>query len=189
MDGLKAVLVGSTEPDILLFIHGYNVSFAEALRRTGQLAYDLNFPGVLLLYSWPSQGRPLSYMVDETNIAWTRPNFQAVLEILLSKVGARNVDVVAHSMGSRALVHAIASINAGLPVGTASLHHVVLAAPDIDADEFRGLSIKLTGRSHRLTLYASSRDRALQVSKRVHGYSRAGESGDTLLVIPDLMDT
>jgi esterase/lipase superfamily enzyme len=153
------------------------------------LAYDLSFPGATVLYSWPSQGRPLSYMVDETNVAWTQGHFQSVLNLLLSEVGARNVNVIAHSMGGRAVAHALASFSPSRPRGTGNLHHVVLAAPDIDADEFRSLAVRLPELPQRMTLYASSRDRALQVSKRFHGYPRAGESGQSLVIIPDLMDT
>ena len=35
-----------------------------------------------------------------------------------------------------------------------------------------------------MTLYASSNDEALVASRAVHGYRRAGESGDTLVVVP-----
>jgi esterase/lipase superfamily enzyme len=36
----------------------------------------------------------------------------------------------------------------------------------------------------RVTLYASSNDEALKLSKAIHGYRRAGDSGGDLLVIP-----
>jgi esterase/lipase superfamily enzyme len=40
----------------------------------------------------------------------------------------------------------------------------------------------------RVTLYASSNDEALVLSKKVHGYPRAGDSGAELIVLPG-MDT
>jgi esterase/lipase superfamily enzyme len=183
-------LKDSYESDILLFIHGYNVTFTQALRRTAQLAYDLNFSGTPILYSWPSQGTALGYLIDETNITWTEPHLQAVLSIVRSKVEARNVNVVAHSMGNRALIHCLAS-NRGNPVDRgATFRHIVLAAPDIDAAVFRNLATHIVQeKESRMTLYASSRDRALQLSRRVHGYPRAGDSGDALVVLPDLLDT
>jgi esterase/lipase superfamily enzyme len=36
-----------------VFVHGFNVSFENALRRTAQIAYDLNFDGAPFLFSWP----------------------------------------------------------------------------------------------------------------------------------------
>ena len=40
----------------LVFVHGFNTSFEYALYRTAQIAYDIKFDGVPLLYSWPSMG-------------------------------------------------------------------------------------------------------------------------------------
>jgi esterase/lipase superfamily enzyme len=34
-----------------MFIHGYNVSFADAAKRTAQIKYDLDFDGEAVLYS------------------------------------------------------------------------------------------------------------------------------------------
>jgi esterase/lipase superfamily enzyme len=60
----------------------------------------------------------------------------------------------------------------------------VLAAPDINAKKFTNqLSNQLASSSRNVTLYASSGDKALRLSKEVHGYRRAGESGDGLLVL------
>ena len=39
-----------------------------------------------------------------------------------------------------------------------------------------------------ITLYASSNDEALKISKEIHGYPRAGDSGRNLVVVPG-MDT
>ena len=68
--------------DVFVFIHGYNVSFEDAARRTGQIAFDLNFVGAPILYSWPSNGKVADYLVDETNITWTAPHFQRFLNLL-----------------------------------------------------------------------------------------------------------
>ena len=40
----------------LIFVHGFNVSFDNALFRAAQIAYDLNFDGPVFLFSWPSRG-------------------------------------------------------------------------------------------------------------------------------------
>ena len=65
---------------------------------------------------------------------------------------------------------------------------VIFAAPDIDRDRFIQLAAKFKGCAARFTLYASSRDVALLASKFVHGYPRAGEAGEALLVV-DGVDT
>ena len=54
-----------TRSQALLFIHGYNVTFEDALHRTAQLAYDLKFPRPALCYIWPSKGATVLYTQDE----------------------------------------------------------------------------------------------------------------------------
>ena len=181
----------SSEPDVLIFIHGYNVSFEDAARRTAQIAYDLNFRGAPILYSWPSEAKTHKYTVDESNIQWTVPHFRDFLKQVLSDIGARNVNVIAHSMGNRALVGALRSLDINtLPKDSASLRQIVFAAPDIDADIFRQFAHEfwqnaehLTLEKSRFTLYASSKDKALKASKKVHGYSRAGDTGAGIVIV------
>ena len=45
------------------------------------------------------------------------------------------------------------------------------------------LEPRIVDTAQRITLYASSRDRALQVSRRLHDYPRAGDSGEELTVV------
>ena len=46
----------------MVFIHGFNVPFEDAIYRTAQLAHDLDFDGAPILYSWPSRGTMLGYV-------------------------------------------------------------------------------------------------------------------------------
>jgi esterase/lipase superfamily enzyme len=46
----------SNPDEALVFIHGFNNSFEDALRRAGQLAYDLRFDGPVFAFSWSSEG-------------------------------------------------------------------------------------------------------------------------------------
>jgi hypothetical protein len=48
--------------DAFVFVHGYNVSFEDAARRTAQIAFDLNFIGAPIFYSWPSNGKVADYI-------------------------------------------------------------------------------------------------------------------------------
>lgn len=69
------------------------------------------------------------------------------------------------------------------------LHHVILAAPDIDAEVFQRDVAPALGRTAvRVTLYVSEDDKALKASRVVHGYDRAGERP---IVVPnvDTVDT
>jgi esterase/lipase superfamily enzyme len=182
-------LAAAGERDVLAFVHGFNVSFEDAARRAAQISVDLKFAGRTLLYSWASAADTKQYTVDESTIEWSRDNFEAFLQLALSEIGAREVHVIAHSMGNRALVNTLERIPSWqLPAGAAKLGQVVFAAPDVDRDRFVQLAAKFKGSAARFTLYASSRDVALLASKFVHGYPRAGEAGEALLVV-DGVDT
>jgi esterase/lipase superfamily enzyme len=85
-------------------------------------------------------------------------------------------------MGNRAVCEALKALSYDHS-NQIRFTHLVLAAPDIDADTFRELSKMLKRLSTRVTLYESSNDKALRASKTLHGNPRAGEP---LLIIPGL---
>jgi esterase/lipase superfamily enzyme len=184
---LKDNVERSRRKELFVFVHGYNVTFHDAVRRTAQLAYDLEFDGVPILYSWPSQGELLQYTVDESNVEWTVHNLKHFLQDLSSRSGAQTIHLIAHSMGNRALAAALRALATDPDYNPAPFQQVVLAAPDIDAETFkREIAPAIRKIAGRVTLYASSRDEALAVSKQIHGYPRAGESGDKLVVLPGI---
>ncbi len=184
---LAEAIARTGQNSALLFVHGYRVSFEDAARRTGQLAYDLGFDGVPVFYSWPSQGRLSGYMVDETNIEWTLPRLTTFLTDFLEQTQAEHIYLLGHSMGNRALTRAAAAVIGSRPDLAARIREIILTAPDIDADVFRrDIVPALAIAGNAVTLYASSGDEALQMSQRMHGYPRAGDSGDGLVVSPGM---
>ena len=167
-DDLAARVRQSGERSSFLFVHGYNVSFEDAARRTAQLAYDLGFDGPAVFYSWPSRGDAAAYTIDEQTIEWSQANLRAFLEHYTLHSGAQRIYLIAHSMGSRALTRALGAVLAAHPEIRNRLKEVILAAPDIDADVFsRDIAPALARYGSPVTLYASSTDRALAVSRGI----------------------
>jgi esterase/lipase superfamily enzyme len=172
----------TAEKKVLLFVHGYNVSFKDAALRTGQLAFDLDLRGtasrgIAGFYSWPSRGETAPYAADEDNAEWTQSHLTDFLTTFLSTAPPRSVYLIAHSMGSRPTLRAIAALSTTHPGLLARLHGLILAAPDIDADTFR-TQIAPTFASTQLagTLYVSSKDKPLAASMHWHaGYPRLGD--------------
>jgi esterase/lipase superfamily enzyme len=183
-DDLSSRVRRSRGSNAFLFVHGYNVTFEDAARRTAQISYDLGFDGAPVFYSWPSQGMMAGYTVDEQNIEWAQGNLRAFLDDFFARSQAQRIYLIAHSMGNRALTRALASLLQEKPGIRSRLSEVVLTAPDIDADVFRrDIAPLLVSSGQPITLYASSKDLALAASKRVHGYPRAGDSGAGLVVV------
>lgn len=179
----------SPEQNAFVFIHGYCVTFIEAVRRTAQLAFDLSFRGLPICYSWPSKGKYSGYMADEASVEWTVPHLLQFLKGIADLDGIKTIHLIAHSMGNRALVNCldrIAQLDQGGAKPIARFQQTILAAPDIDAGVFRQLAQRFTDVADRTTLYASSGDLALQMSQQFHRYPRAGESGPGIVVVPGI---
>jgi len=172
---------GSESGMVLLFIHGFNVTFEGAAHRTAQLAYDLGIDGAPVMYSWPA---PSLYPESEANAEWTWRRLRWFLRDLVRRSGATTIHVVAHSMGNRPLSKALELIAAKEPESLPIFQQIFLAAPDIDADTFRQISRAISRSGKRTTLYASSEDAALKASHAVHGYSRAGDTSGSVVIVP-----
>jgi len=184
---VRSRVAGSPRRDAVVFIHGFNVSFEKAARRTAQMAYDLNFEGAPIFFSWPSQAGTFGtfqYAADRESADWATPDLTDFLRDIAQKSGAKSVHLIAHSMGNRLLTAALKSLAPEVR-GRDRFHEIILAAPDIDADIFRrDIAPAIVGTGKRITLYASSRDKALQLSREINGgQPRAGDSGEDLVIV------
>ncbi|MCA9299523.1 MAG: alpha/beta fold hydrolase, partial [Phycisphaerales bacterium] len=173
----------SPRNEALVFIHGFNISFEDAVLRTARFASDLGFTGAPILFSWPSRNSISGYAADESTADWSVPHLASGLELLVERTDADRIHLVAHSMGARILTGALMELEGRWeepPFDT-----VILAAPDLDASVFETqVAPHLQGIAKDLVLYVSSNDRALKTSRRFHAYPRAGESGDDMVLIP-----
>jgi esterase/lipase superfamily enzyme len=187
---LGRAIEASQDNKLLVFVHGYNEEFPDTSRRVAQFAEDLKFTGPVVLFSWPSQGSLTGYSVDETNAEWAQAHFVEVLAALLEQVPAHNIYLVGHSMGNRIIGRAMITLaNDRLESELMLFREIIMIAPDIDAEVFRKDMVPRLARTGiHMTLYASSKDRALLASKAFHGYPRAGDSGESLVVV-DGMET
>ena len=163
----------SPDKDLFVFVHGYNVTFSDAVKRTAQVAWDLEFWGAPLLYSWPSFGDLENYMGDESNNEWARTRFVRFLESVLSRSGAARVHVLAHSMGSRLVLEVVKTLAARTPAPR--LGQIILAAPDVDAQMLDELQDAFKIVATNTTVYGSRKDKAILASKALHNNPRAGD--------------
>jgi esterase/lipase superfamily enzyme len=178
-DGVSA----SNSRAAFIFVHGYDTTFEDAARRTAQIAHDLAFDGAPICYSWPSYGELADYAKDENNVQWTIPHLKNFLRELTTQFHVRTIHVIAHSMGNRAVSHALQLLAAEDTAKLCHMQHIVLTAPDIDADTFRELAQAIRSLAYKVTLYVSPADRALAISKHFHGNPRLGEA---ISIIPGI---
>lgn len=160
----------------LIFVHGFNVSFDDALFRAAQIAYDLDFDGVPFVFSWPSIAGVSGYVLDRNRARGAQDYLRQFIELVEKESGAKQIHLVAHSMGADPLLGALRDMAIATPPGTRPdrprFNEVILAAPDVTRDNFEQIAQRIAPLRKGMTLYASSNDRALQAS----GILTLGES-------------
>lgn len=166
---------GSVGKSCFIFIHGYNVSFVDAAKRTAQLSCDLKFLGVPILYSWASAADPRRYSKDEDTVSMTVKRLTAFLAKVLEVSGAEQIHLIAHSMGNRALVNALERLTVSPDSSKKPFKQVVLTAPDVPRKDVEPLIKAASDKAERVTLYASKKDKALGLSQFKHKYERLGK--------------
>jgi esterase/lipase superfamily enzyme len=171
----------------LIFIHGFNVTFEDALYRNAQIVWDLQFKGLSILFTWASRGHVLDYVYDKDSAYLARDAFISLLEKLKREYGVDQIIVLAHSMGNIIAVDGLA--NYAKTQNPVSIARLVMAAPDVDSDQFKSFEPFVHQIVGGMTLYASSADKAITVSRSLAGgVPRAGDvpGGGMPIVLPNL---
>jgi len=169
--------------DVFVFVHGYNVDFRSAACRTAQLSLDLEFKGIPLFFSWPSQGALIGYTADVDEVQDSIVPIKQFLLRVAQDLNAEKVHVLAHSKGGAAVSFAIGQIDPQRKL----FNQIILAAPDINANTFRrDIAPQLSKLAVRSTLYCSQTDRALRGSMIFNSYKRAGDANEPIVIEPSL---
>ncbi len=170
--GLRASLAKSEDKEIIIYIHGYNNSFADPAFRMAQLSHDLHLNGPVISFAWPSRASALGYQYDTDSTLFSR---DALAEVLLTaqKAGASRLVLVAHSLGSALTVETLRQIELVKPGWAAkSMAGVILISPDINVDVFRSQTNVFTEWPQPFVVFASQNDTALRLSGQLRGEDR-----------------
>jgi esterase/lipase superfamily enzyme len=185
---VRSVLSGLDPSDrqVLVYIHGFNTSFDDALLRAAQLGVDLQVPGVTAVFSWPSRASLTGYLSDLSAIEASEEQLAAFLVQVTRLAGPGKVHVIAHSMGNRGLLRAMhrATVQAALATGT-RFGQIFLAAPDVDVKLFRQLASIYPQVAERTTLYVADQDKALAALEWFAEGLKAG-GAPPVLVMPGI---
>ena len=151
--------------DIILFVHGYNYSFAEGVYRTAQLANDLQLPGIHAHFSWPSRMKPYAYSGDRDGALYSRDGLVQTVELLVQARGRGRIVLMAHSMGAQVLMEALRQMAlSGRRDLIGQIDGVILISPDLDLRLFRSQVRAIGPLPRPFVIMTSPRDRALQLS-------------------------
>src|SRR5271169_6175110 len=151
---------------VLVFVHGYNTRFEEAVYSFAQIVHDAHVDVAPVLFTWPSGGSLVDYVYDRDSAMYSRDALEAVLQALVDSRNVGSISILAHSMGNYLAVESLRQMairNRGLP---SKIRDVMLASPDIDVDVFRRQIAEIDAgpRPAQFTLFISRDDRALGLS-------------------------
>ena len=152
---------------VLLFVHGFNTRYEEAVFRFAQIVHDSGTDFAPVLFTWPSRGSVFDYVYDRESTNWSRDTLERLLRAAGEAPDVDEVTVMAHSMGSWLAVEALRglALHGGVPK---KIGNVILASPDLDVDVFER-QIQRIGASPHMTIFVSRDDRALDLSRRLAG--------------------
>jgi esterase/lipase superfamily enzyme len=156
---------------VLVFIHGFNNRFDDAVFRFAQIVHDAGTPVVPVLFTWPSRGSVLAYGYDRESNTYSRNALETTLRAIARDPDVGEISILAHSMGNWVTLEALRQMAIRDGRVAPKIKNVLLAAPDVDVDLFREAIVDMGKERPGVTLFVSQDDRALAISRRLWGDS------------------
>jgi esterase/lipase superfamily enzyme len=178
---LREVVERSPRQSLLLVVHGFRERFPSALRKTAFIGHVLDINSPVLLFDWPGdQGSsPRGYLRARETATASGAELAATIEMIVDEIGPDRLWLVANSMGAQVVADAFHVLyqNPAFADLDTEIEDVVLTAPDVGHDEFdEKFKDEILSLADALTVYVSSNDRALVLSRIINRSARRGES-------------
>lgn len=181
VERLRILVQKSPHRSLLVVVHGFREAFPSALRKTAFLGHVLDINSPVLLFDWPgNQGSSLRGYRRAQQVARTSgADLAHALELTIRQIKPERLWLIANSMGGQVVADAFHVLyrEADLADAETEIEDVVLTAPDIGHEEFDAqFKREINALVRELTVYVSSNDQALLMSRIVNRGRRRGES-------------
>jgi len=189
VEQIRALVNKSPRRSLLIVVHGYREAFPSALRKTAFVGHILDIDSPVMLFDWPgNQGASLRGYRRARNVAIeSGTDLAETLKLIVRDVQPDKLWLMANSMGGEVVVRAFNQLyqDAEFADAEVELEDVILTAPDVSHEEFDNqFKHEISALARNLTVYVSSNDRALVMSRIVNRDSRRGES----TLSPDMLE-
>lgn len=155
--------------DVLIFVHGFNVTFQNAVKSAAKIAYDLDYKGPVILFSWASAGKLREYDYDEESAILAEPAFAELINLLIYN----RIHILAHSKGSSVVAGGL-RVLAQQAARKPSVGEVILAHADLSVDDFVATIDATKTLGGHITAYCADNDLPLVASRMKNSGSRLG---------------
>jgi esterase/lipase superfamily enzyme len=182
IDELRKQVEASPYRSLLININGFREAFPSALRKTAFLAHVLDIDSPLLVFDWPGdQGSsPRGYRRAQRIAGESGGELAEAMRLIVREVRPERLWLLANSMGGEVVVNAFSTLykeDIDLADVETEIEHVILTAPDVSHADFGSkFKAQIKALSQNLTVYVSSNDRALLMSRILNRARRLGES-------------
>jgi len=181
IDQLRGYVQESPHRSVLLVVHGFREQFPSALHKTAFLGYQLDIDTPVMVFDWPgNQGSTLrGYRRARRLAKESGADLARVIALIIDEVRPERLWLVANSMGAQVVSDAFSVLyrEARFADTETEIEDVVLTAPDVGHEDFdTNFKPKINALAKDLTVYVSSNDRALVMSRLVNRERRRGES-------------
>jgi esterase/lipase superfamily enzyme len=166
----------SHEKEALVFVHGFNNRFEDAVYRFAQILHDSGAGADVapILFTWPSAGNVFAYEYDRDSANYSRDALEKLLRYLQDDPDIKTISVLAHSMGNWVTLEALRQMAIRDGRVAPKVKVVLLADADVDVGIARE-QIATLGPDHpHIVLFVSENDRALAASQAIWGAPRLG---------------
>ena len=196
---LREQVEKSPDRGLLVVVHGFREAYKSALGKTAFVGHVLDINAPVMLFDWPgNQGSSLRGYRRAREVAKASgAELAATLQMIVKEVRPDRLWLIANSMGGEVVAHAFSRLyqDPELADAQTEIEDVVLTAPDISHEEFdQQFKREIGALATNLTVYVSSNDRALIVSRLINRAARRGESTlspdqfDEAVRVADLVD-
>ena len=181
VEKVRKVVHASPYRSLLVVVHGFREAFESGLRKTAFLGHVLDIDSPVLFFDWPgNQGSSLSGYRRARQVAKASgAELARTIQIIIREIKPDRLWLIANSMGGQVVVDAFSLMyrEADLADASTEIEDVVLTAPDVDHAEFNmQFKQEIKALATHLTVYVSSNDRALLMSRIINRGKRLGES-------------
>jgi len=166
----------------LVFVHGFNVPYEEAIMRASQITYDLKYQGPVVLFTWPAGSSDENGFFEENMINKTYENnfanardsvfiFRSFINELQKK--GIKINLIVHSMGHQVVLPALTKLGES-EIKSTVINKLILNAPDFEVEQFKKSVPNIKKTADSITVYCSYNDRAMSASKTFNKNERLG---------------
>jgi esterase/lipase superfamily enzyme len=184
IDAINMELEKAIDKEIMVYVHGTKVDFANAAILTAEIDHFAGRDFVSLAFAWPSHQNILFYLlgIDVRRALDSSTALTGLLVLLAEHTKAEHINILAYSAGGKVTSKALFEMRRAYPEldsnGVQSkfrIASVVFAAVDVEIDKFLGRLPAISELADQVVITVTDDDNALKAAKRfMGGEVRAG---------------